>query len=540
MWRFLEVSNEVPEHPCVSPVSNHVYERRLIEKYIAENGTDPINNQPLSEEQLIDIKVAHPIRPKPPSATSIPAILKALQDEWDAVMLHSFTLRQQLQTTRQELSHALYQHDAACRVIARLTKEVTAAREALATLKPQAGLIVPQAVPSSQPSVVGAGEPMDLGELVGMTPEIIQKLQDKATVLTTERKKRGKTVPEELVKPEELSKYRQVASHVGLHSASIPGILALDLCPSDTNKILTGGADKNVVVFDKSSEQILATLKGHTKKVTSVVFHPSQDLVFSASPDATIRIWSVPNASCVQVVRAHESAVTGLSLHATGDYLLSSSDDQVRSQPVPWKGQLVPKLEQCPGEACWSPRWNIFPPQLVPQNLKGECFLCWEYWAFSDIQTGRVLTKVTDETSGCSLTCAQFHPDGLIFGTGTMDSQIKIWDLKERTNVANFPGHSGPITSIAFSENGYYLATAADDSSVKLWDLRKLKNFKTLQLDSNFEVKSLIFDQSGTYLALGGTDVQIYICKQWTEILHFTGYEPVQCIKCTDYSCNTM
>ncbi|KAG8505715.1 Pre-mRNA-processing factor 19, partial [Galemys pyrenaicus] len=453
---FSVVSNEVPEHPCVSPVSNHVYERRLIEKYIAENGTDPINNQPLSEEQLIDIKVAHPIRPKPPSATSIPAILKALQDEWDAVMLHSFTLRQQLQTTRQELSHALYQHDAACRVIARLTKEVTAAREALATLKPQAGLIVPQAVPSSQPSVVGAGEPMDLGELVGMTPEIIQKLQDKATVLTTERKKRGKTVPEELVKPEELSKYRQVASHVvsgcgpaGLHSASIPGILALDLCPSDTNKILTGGADKNVVVFDKSSEQILATLKGHTKKVTSVVFHPSQ------------------------VVRAHESAVTGLSLHATGDYLLSSSDDQ--------------------------------------------------YWAFSDIQTGRVLTKVTDETSGCSLTCAQFHPDGLIFGTGTMDSQIKIWDLKERTNVANFPGHSGPITSIAFSENGYYLATAADDSSVKLWDLRKLKNFKTLQLDSNFEVKSLIFDQSGTYLALGGTDVQIYICKQWTEILHFTG-----------------
>uniref|UniRef100_A0A674BU32 Pre-mRNA-processing factor 19 n=1 Tax=Salmo trutta TaxID=8032 RepID=A0A674BU32_SALTR len=452
------ISNEVPEHPCVSPVSNQVFERRLIEKFIAENGVDPMNSQPLSEEQLIDIKVSHPIRPKAPSSTSIPAILKALQDEWDAVMLHSFTLRQQLQTTRQELSHALYQHDAACRVIARLTKEVTAAREALATLKPQAGLLAPQAMPASQPAA-GVSDYLFPAPLL-----FCFQLQDKATVLTTERKKVRLS----------FKKMSVVRCRLGLHSASVPGILCMDLCPSDTNKVLTGGADKNVVVFDKKEEQIIATLKGHTKKVTSVIYHPSQSVVFSASPDSTIRVWSVTGGNCIQVVRAHEASVTGLSLHATGDYLLSSSEDQ--------------------------------------------------YWAFSDIQTGQVLTKVTDEAAGVALTCAQFHPDGLIFGTGTSDSQIKIWDLKERTNVANFPGHSGPVTSIAFSENGYYLATGAQDSSVKLWDLRKLKNFKTIALDNNYEVKSLVFDQSGTYLAVGGSDIRVYICKQWSEVLNFSDH----------------
>uniref|UniRef100_A0A8C1KFZ7 Pre-mRNA-processing factor 19 n=1 Tax=Cyprinus carpio TaxID=7962 RepID=A0A8C1KFZ7_CYPCA len=452
----------VPEHPCVSPVSNQVFERRLIEKYIAENGVDPINGQPLSEEQLIDIKVSHPIRPKAPSATSIPAILKSLQDEWDAVMLHSFTLRQQLQTTRQELSHALYQHDAACRVIARLTKEVTAAREALATLKPQAGLIAPQATPASQTAAVVSNSSRLFMHSLGVGEKRFLHLES-----------RGKTVPEDLIRAEDLGKFRQVASH-GLHSASIPGIISLDLCPTDTNKVLTGGADKNVVVFDRREEQIVATLKGHTKKVSSVIYHPAQSVVFSASPDSTIRVWSVTGGNCVQVIRAHEASVTGLSLHATGDYLLSSSEDQ--------------------------------------------------YWAFSDIQTGRVLTKVTDETAGCALTCAQFHPDGLIFGTGTADSQIKIWDLKERTNVANFPGHSGPVTSIAFSENGYYLATGAQDSSLKLWDLRKLKNFKTITLDNNYEVKSLVFDQSGTYLAVGGSDIRVYICKQWSEVLNFSDH----------------
>ena len=113
----------------------------MILKYLSEHGTDPINGEVLTEDMLIEIKTPPIVKPKTPSATSIPAMLKCLQDEWDAIVLHSFTLRRHLQAVRQELSHALYQHDAACRVIARLTKEVTAAREALASLNPKTGSI---------------------------------------------------------------------------------------------------------------------------------------------------------------------------------------------------------------------------------------------------------------------------------------------------------------------------------------------------------------------------------------------------------------
>jgi pre-mRNA-processing factor 19 len=39
---------------------------------------------------------------------------------------------------------------------------------------------------------------------------------------------------------------------------------------------ILGGNDKTAVVFNNSTEQIVATLKGHTKKVTQVIYHPDE------------------------------------------------------------------------------------------------------------------------------------------------------------------------------------------------------------------------------------------------------------------------
>ncbi len=145
-------------------------------------------------------------------------------------------------------------------------------------------------------------------------------------------------------------------------------------------------------------------------------------------------------------------------------------------------------------------------------------------WALSDCRTGQLLVTVANSSVQKGYTRAQFHPDGLILGTGTADSVVRMWDLKSLSNAASFEEHSGKITALSFSENGYYLATAADDACVKLWDLRKLKNFKTIQLDEGYEVRDLCFDQSGSYLAVAGTDVRVYLCKQWTELKVFNDH----------------
>jgi len=54
-------------------------------------------------------------------------------------MLETYNLKKQLETSRQELSHALYQNDAACRVIARLVAERDTSRRELEALRHQIG-----------------------------------------------------------------------------------------------------------------------------------------------------------------------------------------------------------------------------------------------------------------------------------------------------------------------------------------------------------------------------------------------------------------
>ena len=101
--------------------------------------------------QLFDIQATSPeiVKPKPPSFTSIPSLLISLQNEWDALMLETFTLKKQFHQTRKELSNSLYENDAAKRVIARLIKERDEARVQLSNFKGSAPVAAASATAAS-------------------------------------------------------------------------------------------------------------------------------------------------------------------------------------------------------------------------------------------------------------------------------------------------------------------------------------------------------------------------------------------------------
>ncbi|DAZ97302.1 TPA: hypothetical protein N0F65_009835 [Lagenidium giganteum] len=480
------MSGQIPVEPVVSLKSGHLFEKRLLLKYLEQNQQRcPITSEELDvDKDVLAVQVApsstgargggnqtQAAATCTPDSASIPQLLATFQNEWDAVMLETFTLKQHLEKTRQELSHALYQHDAACRVIARLTGENTALRTKLSQRHSASGHANGDANGKNDVEMEDAVN-------AGLSAEAQATIAAKQTELAKQRKDfKKKDGPARAALVADLAETWQLQSSHTVHDSDKPGVLSVAIDPKNTARVLTTGVDKHAKLFDKQTQQLVATLSGHTKKVSHAVFHPTADVVVTASHDKTVKIWNGKDkSSSFNVVHSlgdRDDAATMASIHATGDYVISSSLDAS--------------------------------------------------WAFHDLRTGKLIARsfLTGERSvdtplSDEALCIQFHPDGGIFGTGSKNKVVQMWDVRTLANVVTFDGHTGAVEALAFSENGYQLASGSHDGVVKFWDLRKLKSVFELDLKQHSQGKKKVgpiydvcYDPSGTHLAVASSSVQI-------------------------------
>lgn len=463
------LSGTVAKEPVVSKTSGHVFEKRLVAKVIKDTGRCPVTNDPLSLDDLIDVQVSngHLQTVRSEGATSVPGLLTMLQNEWDGVVLELYQVKKALQETRQELSHALYQHDAATRVIARLMRERDEYRHKMETQVPVPAAPVEEA---EQPVAKKA-------KRTGLDESAVDAMVATSKELSARRKKRE--ISASVATVDDIAGFTCRGSFP-VHTTRKGGILCLEYCNDERGVVVTGGADSTVHVVDGSSGESRVTMKGHTKKVHSVAFVGSTGNVLSGSADGTVRLWGA-EGSCVSVMT--QEGVDGDSKKAKGPEVVSVD---------------VHPCSKYFFSACSDGSWSMY-----------------------DIERQERLVRVGEATSG-SVSSAALHPDGLIYCTGSDTSSITVWEARNQKSVASFDGHTGSISSISFSENGYYMASAASDG-VKIWDLRKLKSIQSLNpFGDGIGATSVAFDTSGLFLGVGGPQVAVYGVKHaWSVVKAF-------------------
>eukprot|EP01029_Cantina_marsupialis_P022749 TRINITY_DN5574_c0_g1_i1.p1 TRINITY_DN5574_c0_g1~~TRINITY_DN5574_c0_g1_i1.p1 ORF type:complete len:499 (+),score=146.37 TRINITY_DN5574_c0_g1_i1:53-1549(+) len=456
------ISGEIPLEP-VACSQGHIFERRLIELYIDKHGKCPVDGAECELDNIIQLQMEPLTNPSQTNLSSVPVLLSTLRQELQSTSFGFITNNQQYQVLLKQLVKASSEVEASVRVIGRLDEENQHLEETVLNLQKQIQRLH------------SAGEE-DIAEeskvVETLTAEICKSLADLAKAMRKQRRRAWKSfqpaTPELL---ESVSNLNIVASHESHSEEPASGVSCLAVHPTNTNMVMSGGLDHKVIVTDITSEDVVATLEGHSGAITQVMFHPTEPIVFSSSADKTAIVWqlnSETNNYEKKFSFTHESEVCGLSLHPSGSYLATAASGQEKE------------------------------------------------WHLHSLTSGSTLKKFTDEKIASGFSSISFHPDGQVLATGSQDGALSLWDVSVEKLVATLPHHSGALNCMHFSENGYYLATGADDGIVHLWDLRKPSApMESLKIQSG-PIRSVNFDVSGHFLGVASSDLRIYSTADWT------------------------
>lgn len=433
--------------------------------------------------------------------------MNTFQNEWDALVLETFALKQQHNSTRQELSYALYAQDAASRVIARLVRERDAAREYVAThsshlVEKKTNNNKNRALANVQATFGGPANGGDVSmaeegddaaaepETAALPQHILDKIEETQQALSSTRKKRkvlaGYTTPAQI----KTFVQRHVVS--SLHSPSPAGINALALSRLSPGQFVTGGNDKIVQLYDHPNDKVLATLKAHSKRVTHVALreHAGEPtLVLSAGADKLAHVWAhepTDEDEHAYVLRAalrtHSGELTGLSVHPTSALVALASLDRTYSL----------------------------------HELSG----------MKEVYR----SKPSDDV----FTALDIHPDGALLAVGTQTSRIQVCDVRTGRPAAYIAppeesaGQPFTVGTLSFSENGYHLLAPNGSSSVAIWDLRKMTVAHSISLGESFEVSRVRYDWGAQYFAVSGNEgVRVFAHKTWQELARFDDVDQV-------------
>jgi pre-mRNA-processing factor 19 len=441
----------------------NVFEKRLIEKYIEENGKDPVTGQDLTLDDLLPVKTARVVRPRPPTLTSIPALLSTFQNEWDALALETFNIREQLTRTREELATALYQHDAAVRVIARLTQERDEARDALSKV-------------TVSGTSASNGDAMAV-DAEALPVELVAKVEETQAKLSKSRKKRP--VPEGWVTAEDVSSFAVTTEN----SSEIEQPTTLSV---EEDYAAIGGPSGDVAIYSIESDKVERSLPVG-EPVTDSIWKGSR--VVFATAKGSVKVYE--NGSEVASFSDHAGPATGLAMHPSGEILASVGSDK---SFVFYDLVGLKRATRVFSNSCMS---SLFHP---------------DRYSFADLEL-------------LALTTCAFHPDGHLFAVGTVTGDIIFYMTATGEQATSF-SLGAPVQRLVFSENGFWFAaTAKGQTTVTIFDIRKEGDAaKAKVLEVGGTVQDLAWDYSQQYLATAGpagVTVQQYTksSKKWTELV---------------------
>lgn len=220
--------------------------------------------------------------------------------------------------------------------------------------------------------------------------------------------------------------------------------------------------DRNVLLWNTTGECAnFGILTGHKSAILDLQWSRDSQVVYTASADKHVASWNVETGERIRRHVGHEEIINCLDVSKRGEeFLVSGSDD----------GSI----------SIWDPRAKA---------------------AIDYIETSFPITAVCLAEAGNELF------------SGSIDNEIKAWDLRMKKVSYALTGHTDTVTSLAISPDSQSLLSNSHDSTVRTWDIRPfapadraIKVYDGAQVGVEKNLIRSCWDAEGKRIAAGGGD----------------------------------
>lgn len=229
----------------------------------------------------------------------------------------------------------------------------------------------------------------------------------------------------------------------------------------DGKRVLTGGLDKTVRLWDVENLLHLRVLEGHINVVNSLAWSADQRRVLSTSDDKTVRLWDVETGKCLRVLTGHTGQVWTVSWSVDQRRAFSGgSDKTVRL----WGMEAGHCLRVLTGHKApvWSVAWSADQRRVLSSSID----MTMRLW---DVETGHCLYVLEGHTG--SVRRVAWSADQRHALSGSDDKTVRLWDMEAGHCLRVLKGHTGSIRSLAWSADQRHALSGSRDKTVRLWEV---------------------------------------------------------------------